>query len=72
MRRAIVTNARSERDAAVYLPDNYQVVGTDIDEYGRRYWIIEGEDVAGWTLEDYVIPRYASGLIVCNEVMADG
>ena len=30
--------------------------------------VIEGEDVAGWTLDDYVIPRLASGLIFATEV----
>lgn len=41
-----------------YLPSNYEA----------EYWpntdviIIKGEDVAGWTMDDYVIPRLASGL----------
>ncbi len=30
--------------------------------------VIRGYDIAGWTLDDYVIPRLASGLIVANEV----
>jgi hypothetical protein len=29
---------------------------------------ITGTDQAGWTLDDYVIPRLASGLIVAKEV----
>jgi hypothetical protein len=54
------------KTVARYLPDNYKVVGND-DE-----WIyIEGEDFAGWTLEDYVIPRLASGLIWAEEETDD-
>ena len=30
--------------------------------------VIRGYDIAGWTLDDYVIPRLASGLIVATEV----
>jgi hypothetical protein len=38
-----------------YLPSNYRAFtwGNDV--------IVHGEDVAGWTLNDYVIPRLASG-----------
>jgi len=32
--------------------------------------IVRGEDYAGWTLEDYVIPRLASGMIFTKEVIA--
>ena len=41
-----------------YLPSNYVAFtfGNDV--------IIEGEDYAGWTLEDYVIPRLRSGNII--------
>jgi len=54
-----------------YLPDNYQVVRLALDlpdgEVGRRLLII-GTDVAGWTLDEYVIPRLASGLIFAQEL----
>jgi len=30
--------------------------------------VIAGEDDAGWTLEGFVIPRLASGLIGCEEI----
>jgi hypothetical protein len=38
-----------------YMPSNYAAFtwGNDI--------IVEGEDVAGWTMNGYVIPRLASG-----------
>jgi hypothetical protein len=31
-------------------------------------FVIEGEDRMGWTLDDYVIPRFGSGLIACKEI----
>jgi hypothetical protein len=49
--------------AAAYLPRNYRVTGED-DEFVY----FEGHDNAGWTLDDYVIPRLASGLIYAEEV----
>lgn len=53
-----------------YLPDNYVVIyeGNDID---NEYVIIMGEDVAGWTLDDYVLPRLASGMIFGKELKSD-
>lgn len=54
-----------------YLPENYQVathLGQDLD--GRDEFMISGHDVAGWTLDGYVIPRLASGLIFAHEVDA--
>jgi hypothetical protein len=48
-----------------YLPCNYVVTGYDAGEI-----IIRGEDDHGWTLDGYVIPRLASGLIGCTEVLA--
>lgn len=49
--------------AAAYLPRNYQVTGED-DEFVY----FQGHDNAGWTLDEYVIPRLASGLIWAEEV----
>lgn len=48
-----------------YLPDNYRVIGGTAEHY-----TIAGHDVAGWTLDGYVIPRLASGLIFAHEVTA--
>jgi hypothetical protein len=48
---------------AAYLPSNYRVVASDDESV-----TIEGEDVAGWTLNDYVLPRLASGLMFGTEV----
>lgn len=49
--------------AANYLPHNYQVT-----EVTPEWVYIEGRDDHGWTLDDYVIPRLASGLIWAEEV----
>jgi hypothetical protein len=48
---------------SAYLPSNYKVT-----EVHDTYAVIEGVDNAGWTLDDYVIPRLASGLIFAKEV----
>lgn len=67
-RYAIVTNARDSKEIEAYLPDNYKIMRHTLtytpDDRCRAG--IEGEDVAGWTLEDYVIPRYASGGLFCH------
>jgi hypothetical protein len=47
------------KKVARFLPSNYEVIGTDADDCV----IIRGSDSAGWTLDGYVIPRLASGLI---------
>ena len=47
---------------AAYLPSNYTAVESD------GCTLIVGEDVAGWTLDGYVIPRLESGLIFAGEI----
>ena len=57
MRQGIVYNKANEIEAIRrYLPNNYSAFtwGHDV--------VIVGQDSAGWTMEDYVIPRLASGL----------
>lgn len=59
MRTAYIENATGILETIQrYMPSNYTA------EYweGTDTILIRGEDVAGWTLEDYVIPRLASGL----------
>lgn len=56
MRYALIRNSK-EQEVAAYLPSNYKVLGTEGDDV-----LIGGEDNAGWTLDDYVLPRLASGL----------
>ena len=48
-----------------YLPSNYEA-----RENKDGSIIIEGTDSHGWTLDGYVIPRLASGLIAAQEVPA--
>jgi hypothetical protein len=64
-RRAEVISTRSTLEQIdALLPPNYQVTSID-----GVLWI-EGSDVAGWTLDDYVLPRLASRLHFAQEVLA--
>lgn len=54
-----------------YLPANYKlerVIRGDADEPGQVEAIIIGYDHQGWTLDGYVIPRFASGLWSCTRL----
>lgn len=83
LRYALVRNAGSRSSAEAYLPANFRVIFEDAEcVYGRRnidgsvptearpslVFVIEGRDDHGWGLDSYVIPRYASGLIACEEI----
>ena len=50
---------------SAYLPSNYSAAILRSGEID-----ITGIDIAGWTLDGYVIPRLASGLIFAEEVTA--
>ena len=50
-----------------YLPSNFTAHESNGTIQGKGI-LIEGYDRAGWTLDAYVIPRLASGLIVAKEV----
>ncbi len=67
-RTAIVRGARSEQEVSAYLPSGYRVEGSQTDDRGRLEVTIAGDDSLGWTLDDYVIPRLASGLMFADEV----
>lgn len=76
-RVAIVTGgADSLRHVAAYMPANYQVAEVELGPSYKSVfsvgvptvYIIAGTDNAGWTLDGYVIPRLASGLIFAQEV----
>jgi hypothetical protein len=54
----VYINAAPDR-VRQYLPNNYTVAESPAD--GPT--LVVGQDVAGWTLEDYVLPRLASGLM---------
>lgn len=63
VRTAVVTGgARNLDQVRAYLPGNYHA-----NQYGPSI-VIVGRDYAGWTLDDYVIPRLASGLVWVEEV----
>lgn len=66
MKRYAIINIREWDNAEVvarYLPENYELwMYTDDKAY------IRGEDDKGWTLDDYVLPRLASGLYFGEEV----
>ena len=73
MRAAIVTDgADSLEHVQQYLPDNYEAVTHYVKPLGAENYgeviIIAGQDIAGWTLDGYVIPRLASGLIGAEEI----
>ena len=79
MRYAVISlRSSSPEQIERYLPGNYKVVkhvmGNPLtgvpshDRYDTPCLLIEGEDNAGWTLDEYVLPRLASGLIMGHEV----
>lgn len=70
MRYAIVTaDAGRGEQIRAYLPDNYRLVGrTPIGGSNRVRFLIAGRDLMGWTLDDYVLPRLASGMYYGEEV----
>lgn len=64
-------NRDPQEQVAVYLPANYEVCGWGSDPERGFYVVIGGHDDCGWTLEDHVIPRLASGLYFAEEVELD-
>jgi hypothetical protein len=62
----VIGGARSEHEVAEYLPSNYHADVIVTPE--GSVTMITGADVAGWTLDGYVIPRLASGMIFAEEV----
>lgn len=73
--RYAAVSARCDSQATIerYLPGNYRALGLVEYEGDERlmsgaYVVISGVDDSGWTLDDYVIPRLASGLIVAQEI----
>lgn len=73
-RRAFVAGPRGSHawkdQLERYLPANYRVVGGAHERDGLWGYTIEGHDVAGWTLDGYVIPRLQSGLYGAHEIPA--
>lgn len=69
-RFAFVHGARTRGEAEAYLPSGFAVIGEGAQD-GRTFYVIGGYDHFGWTLDGYVIPRYASGSIGAVEVSRD-
>ena len=74
-RFAVIRGARTVEQALAYLPNNYglmesfEVEGIPTASGRKELWIvIGGYDNAGWTLDGYVLPRLASGLIFGEEI----
>ena len=57
-------------EVAAYLPMHYKVLNST-EKDGDDCLLIAGEDVAGWTLDGYIIPRLGSGMIHCEEITPD-
>lgn len=71
IRTAIINNEIDRQRVVPYMPGNYDVQKVTLDlPNGEVYerLIVVGSDVAGWTLDEYVIPRLASGLIFAEEI----
>lgn len=72
-RRAIITHDVELDRVQRYLPSNYQAAEKVVlDPYNAevplsKQIVIFGYDNAGWTLDNYVIPRLASGMIFATE-----
>lgn len=49
-----------------YMPRNYSAT------LHGDHILVEGHDSCGWTLDDFIIPRLASGSIYADEVLTDG
>jgi hypothetical protein len=64
-RYAVVVSDSPLETVQRYLPANYEAT-----QLGDRVFIA-GRDNAGWTLDDYVIPRLASGLHTVREITAE-
>lgn len=64
MRKAIVMHDERLRRVQRFMPSNYSA-RYDEDEGAI---VIEGEDAHGWTLDGYVLPRLASGMIYAKEL----
>lgn len=66
-RFAMVTNPTALDTVKRYMPSNYEA---DVLVDGTV--VISGEDSRGWTLDDYVLPRLASGNIRAVELLPKG
>ena len=63
LRVAVVVSGQSLKTVQSYMPSNYKAYENDSGQI-----LICGNDVAGWTLDGYVLPRLSSGLIAAKEI----
>lgn len=64
IRYAVVSTKRDSAESiSRYLPANYRIIADQRDQV-----IVAGTDNAGWTMDGYVLPRLASGLIAGHEI----
>lgn len=63
-KEAVVLSKESLETVQRYLPEHFGAYKND-----AGIIIIFGEDVAGWTMQDYVLPRLSSGLIAAREIV---
>ena len=73
LRTAIVTGgADSLKQVQAYLPWSFEATEVfapvPLEDGVEKVIVIVGYDQQGWTLDGYVIPRLASGLIFATEV----
>jgi hypothetical protein len=66
-RYALVTTTSSCETVERYLPGNYRLIHSEESPAGQTM-VIAGRDSHGWTLDEYVLPRLASGLIFGTEI----
>ena len=64
MREAVVLSDEKIEVVQKYLPSNYEAF-----ERHPGLIVIFGKDMYGWTLDGYVLPRLASGLIAARELV---
>lgn len=70
-RTAIVLNEDNLELVQRYMPSNYKAAQHVYGSGPRSLIFIYGSDSHGWTLDDYVIPRLASGGIIAKEITND-
>ena len=71
--RFAVIGSENYTEVARYLPMNYRIIHVikytpAKDKTFHDRMLIAGNDNAGWTLDDYVLPRLGSGMIHGEEV----
>ncbi len=69
MLRSAYVNTTDVDRVAAFLPSNYKCALVRFSD-GTEKVLIAGSDSSGWTLDGYVIPRLASGLLFATEIVS--